>query len=122
MKLFEPIAINDKLTLLNRIMMPPLVTRLATEEGEITKGLIDRYLLYASGGVGMVVTEAVSVKPQKSGPLLVPYWSRKYKEGCEKDLLKCTYRNACRDMDAAHEKVTCIQWKKKDGTMNPPCP
>lgn len=24
--------------------------------------------------------------------------------------------------DAAHEKVTCIQWKKKDGTMNPPCP
>ena len=70
MKLFEPFTINGKLSLKNRIVMPALVTRLATEEGEITEELLDRYLLYAKGGTGLIITEAVSVKKQKSGPLL----------------------------------------------------
>jgi len=70
MKLFEPYAIGTKLTLLNRIMVPAIVTRLATVEGNVTNALIERYLLYARGGAGIVVTEAVSVKEQKSGPLL----------------------------------------------------
>jgi 2,4-dienoyl-CoA reductase-like NADH-dependent reductase (Old Yellow Enzyme family) len=70
MKLFEPYSINGKLSLKNRIVMPALVTRLATEEGEITEELLDRYLLYAKGGTGLIITEAVSVKKQKSGPLL----------------------------------------------------
>ncbi|MBW1942132.1 MAG: NADH:flavin oxidoreductase [Deltaproteobacteria bacterium] len=70
MKLFEPYNIAGKLELPNRIVMPPLVTRLATNEGEVTEELMDRYLLYARGGVGLIITEAVSVKKQKSGPLL----------------------------------------------------
>lgn len=70
MKLFEPYAIGTKLTLVNRIMVPAIVTRLATIEGNVTDALIERYLLYARGGAGIVVTEAVSVKEQKSGPLL----------------------------------------------------
>ena len=70
MKLFEPYNIAGKLELANRIVMPPLVTRLATNEGEVTEELVDRYLLYARGGVGLIITEAVSVKKQKSGPLL----------------------------------------------------
>jgi 2,4-dienoyl-CoA reductase-like NADH-dependent reductase (Old Yellow Enzyme family) len=70
MKLFEPYTVNEKLQLINRIMMPPVVTRLATEEGSVTEALIDRYLLYARGGAGIVVTEAISVKKQKSGQLL----------------------------------------------------
>ncbi|MBW1773309.1 MAG: NADH:flavin oxidoreductase [Deltaproteobacteria bacterium] len=70
MKLFEPYNIAGKLELPNRIVMPPLVTRLATNEGEVTEELVDRYVLYARGGVGLIVTEAVSVKKQKSGPLL----------------------------------------------------
>ena len=70
MKLFEPFTINNKLTVNNRIMMPPVVTRLATTEGEVTDALIDRYVLYGQGGAGIVVTEAVSVKKQKSGQLL----------------------------------------------------
>jgi len=36
----------------------------------VTSELLDRYLLYAKGGTGLIVTEAVSVKRQKSGPLL----------------------------------------------------
>jgi len=70
MKLFEPYRVNNKLQLNNRIMMPPVVTRLATTEGQVTEALIDRYLLYAKGGAGIVVTEAISVKKQKSGQLL----------------------------------------------------
>jgi 2,4-dienoyl-CoA reductase-like NADH-dependent reductase (Old Yellow Enzyme family) len=70
MKLFEPYSINNKLNIKNRIMMPPVVTRLATTEGQVTDALIDRYLLYTKGGAGIVVTEAVSVKQQKSGQLL----------------------------------------------------
>ncbi len=70
MKLFEPFTINDKLTVNNHIMMPPVVTRLATTKGEVTDALIDRYVLYGQGGAGIVVTEAVSVKRQKSGQLL----------------------------------------------------
>lgn len=50
--------------------MPAIVTRLATDTGEVTDDLLERYELYARGGVGMIVTEAVSVKKQKSGPLL----------------------------------------------------
>ena len=70
MLLFEPYSINGKLDLINRLMMPPLVTRLATADGQVTEALLDRYLLYAQGGVGIIVTEAISVKKQKSGPLL----------------------------------------------------
>lgn len=70
MKLFEPFTINNKLRLRNRTILPAIVTRLATEDGEITDDLLKRYELYARGGVGMIVTEAVSVKKQKSGPLL----------------------------------------------------
>lgn len=70
MLLFEPFNIGHKLELANRIVMPPVVTRLATVEGKVTEELIQRYLLYAQGGAGLVITEAVSVKEQKSGQLL----------------------------------------------------
>ena len=42
MTLFEPYNLNGKRTLKNRIVMPALVTRLATEAGEITEELTDR--------------------------------------------------------------------------------
>lgn len=70
MQLFEPTSINKKLKIKNHVMIPPIVTRLATSEGYVTDALIDRYLLYAKGGAGIVVTEAISVKKQKSGQLL----------------------------------------------------
>lgn len=70
MLLFQPHSINGKLPVENRIVMPPVVTRLATNEGHVTDKLIERYLMYAKGGAGLVITEAVSVKEQKSGQLL----------------------------------------------------
>ena len=47
-------------------MMPPVVTRLATEDGHVTDALIVRYVLYSKGGAGIVVTEAISVIQQRS--------------------------------------------------------
>ncbi len=70
MKLFEPFSFGDKLTIQNHIVLPPMVTRLATTEGEVTAELIDRYLLYAKGGCGLSVMEAIAVEKQKSGQLL----------------------------------------------------
>ena len=70
MLLFEPYQIGTKIKLENRVVMPPVVTRLATTEGQVTEKLIERYLTYAAGGSGLVITEAVSVKEQKSGQLL----------------------------------------------------
>ena len=70
MLLFEPYRINNKLLIDNRIIMPAVVTRLATIEGHVTEKLTERYLMYAKGGAGLVITEAVSVKEQKSGQLL----------------------------------------------------
>ena len=70
MLLFEPFRINAKLSLENRIVMPPVVTRLAAVTGHVTDKLIERYLMYARGGAGLVITEAVSVQEQKSGQLL----------------------------------------------------
>jgi 2,4-dienoyl-CoA reductase-like NADH-dependent reductase (Old Yellow Enzyme family) len=70
MKLFEPYSVNGKLRLVNRIVMPALVTRLATEDGHVTDELINRYTTYAKGGTGYIVTEAVSVRREKSGQLL----------------------------------------------------
>ena len=39
MSLFDAFSINEKLELKNRIMMPPVVTRLATTEGQVTDAL-----------------------------------------------------------------------------------
>lgn len=70
MKLFEPFDFGAKLTIQNRVVLPPMVTRLATAEGEVTPELIERYVLYARGGCGLSVMEAIAVEKQKSGQLL----------------------------------------------------
>jgi dimethylglycine catabolism A len=70
MMLFEPISLNGKLTLKNRIVMPPAVTRLATTDGHTTPELIDRYMMYAHGGASLILMEAVSVKRGTAGQLL----------------------------------------------------
>ena len=43
-----------------------------------------------------------------------PFWPKKYKEGRDRDVQKCSYCNECCQMDAAHKKVICVQWKKRD--------
>jgi 2,4-dienoyl-CoA reductase-like NADH-dependent reductase (Old Yellow Enzyme family) len=69
MKLFEPLNIKG-MTVPNRIMVPAMVTRLSGEDGYVNRDIIDRYVRYAQGRVGLIVVEAMAVHQAKSGPLL----------------------------------------------------
>ena len=54
--LFEPITIKG-LVLKNRLIMPPMNTRMATEDGECTERHIRHYMARATGGVGLIIIE-----------------------------------------------------------------
>lgn len=59
--LFRPIQIG-KTTVKNRIFMPPLSTNLG-KNGYVTDELVEHYKARAKGGVGLFVTEVVTVEP-----------------------------------------------------------
>ncbi len=54
--LFEPLKIKG-LSLKNRLVMPPMATSMATEDGEVTDRHIKHYTTRASGGVGLIIVE-----------------------------------------------------------------
>lgn len=59
-KVFEPFTIN-KLTVPNRIVMSPMVTHYATDNGTVTQRNIDYYAERAKGGIGLLTVEAMFV-------------------------------------------------------------
>ncbi len=69
MKLLEPLDVNG-MTLPNRVVVPAMVTRLSGEDGYVNQDVIDRYVRYAAGQVGLIVVEATAIHGAKSGPLL----------------------------------------------------
>ncbi len=69
MKLLEPITLRN-LTVSNRVVVPAMVTRLSGEDGLVNQAVIDRYVRYAQGHVGLIVVEATAIHDAKSGPLL----------------------------------------------------
>lgn len=69
MKLLEPLDING-MVIPNRVAVPAMVTRLSGEDGLVNQPIIDRYVRYAEGNVGLIVVEATAVHTSKSGPLL----------------------------------------------------
>lgn len=69
MKLLEPLDING-MVLPNRVLVPAMVTRLSGEDGLVNQDVIDRYLRYAQGQVGLIVVEAMAIHGARSGPLL----------------------------------------------------
>jgi dimethylglycine catabolism A len=69
MKLLEPLKMNT-MTVPNRVVVPAMVTRLSGEDGYINQNVIDRYVRYAQGHVGLIVVEAMAIHGSKSGPLL----------------------------------------------------
>ena len=51
------------LALKNRIVMPPMANNMATEEGEITPGLVEHYLARAKAEIGLLIVEHAYVAP-----------------------------------------------------------
>ncbi|MFZ0448851.1 MAG: FAD-dependent oxidoreductase [Desulfatiglandaceae bacterium] len=64
-KLFSPINIRG-CVIPNRIMSTAAVTRLAAEDGHVTKQITERYQRMAKGGLGAMVVEAAVVLPSRS--------------------------------------------------------
>ncbi|MFX0108235.1 MAG: NADH:flavin oxidoreductase, partial [Candidatus Hodarchaeota archaeon] len=56
----EPIEFAG-LQVRNRIVLPPMVRNLATEDGEVTEKLIEHYAARSRGGVGLIIVEAAAV-------------------------------------------------------------
>lgn len=69
MKLFEPLNING-MVIPNRTLVPAMVTRLSGEDGHVNQAIIDRYVRYAEGEIGLIIVEATAIHGAKSGPLL----------------------------------------------------
>lgn len=60
--LFTPIVIRD-VEIPNRLVFPPMTTRLAGADGSVTTELIAYYLARAEGGTGLVTVEMASPEP-----------------------------------------------------------
>src|ERR1035438_5592602 len=58
-KLFTP-ALIGRVEIRNRIVMPPMTTRLADAEGYVTDATIAYFRARAAGGVGLVTVEMAS--------------------------------------------------------------
>ena len=69
MKLLQPIDINT-MALSNRVVVPAMVTRLSGSDGFVNQDIIDRYVRYAEGDIGLIVVEAMAIHDGKAGPLL----------------------------------------------------
>ncbi|MDP2618809.1 MAG: hypothetical protein Q8P46_01305 [Hyphomicrobiales bacterium] len=69
MQLLQPIEING-MKVSNRVVVPAMVTRLSGEDGHVNQDIIDRYVRYAKGEIGLIVVEAMAIHKSKSGPLL----------------------------------------------------
>ena len=55
--LFQPFNLGQ-IELRNRIVMPPMITLLASESGAVTQRMIDYYSERAKGGVGLIIIES----------------------------------------------------------------
>ncbi len=67
--LFSPIRVG-RVTLESRTWVPAMVPWRATEEGFVTRYILDWYRRFAEGRPGAIVVEATGVRDIPSGPLL----------------------------------------------------
>ena len=63
--LFQPIKISS-MEVKNRLVMPPMCTRLASVNGEVTDSLIAYYVERARGGAGLVIVEYCYIDEKES--------------------------------------------------------
>ncbi len=64
-KLLKPVKVGT-MSLRNRIVMPPMESRLSRPDGSVTKAMIDYYAERARGGVGAIIVENTFVDDKQS--------------------------------------------------------
>lgn len=93
--LFSPYQIKD-VTLRNRVVMSPMVTNSADDQGNVSDWHFIHYVSRALGGVGLVMIEASPVEPR--GRLYkndIGIWSDDHKEGLSK-LVQQVHQNGAK--------------------------
>jgi 2,4-dienoyl-CoA reductase-like NADH-dependent reductase (Old Yellow Enzyme family) len=68
-RLFQPLALGPRLARA-RTWVPAMVPWRATEDGFVTRDVIDWYARFAQGRPGVIVVEATGIREVASGPLL----------------------------------------------------
>ena len=68
-RLFQPLVIGPRLAR-TRTWVPAMVPWRATDDGFVTKDVIDWYARFAEGRPGVIVVEATGIRDVASGPLL----------------------------------------------------
>src|SRR4051812_36236995 len=68
--LFSPLSLKSGLVLADRTWVPAMVPWRATEEGFVTREVLDWYGRFADGQPGVIVVEATGIRDIPSGPLL----------------------------------------------------
>jgi len=68
--LLKPIRVGGK-TLRNRMVLPPMETRLNMPNGNVTPELIDYYAARAAGGASMIIVENTFVDGKESRSSLI---------------------------------------------------
>ncbi|HEY5921729.1 MAG TPA: NADH:flavin oxidoreductase [Kofleriaceae bacterium] len=68
-RMFQPLGLGPR-TAKQRTWVPAMVPWRATEEGFVTRDVIDWYRRFAEGKPGVIVVEATGIREVPSGPLL----------------------------------------------------
>ncbi len=93
--LFDTINING-LKLKNRLVMPPMATKMATDEGEVSDRHIKHYTARARGGVGLIIIEHTYVsKDGQMSPGQMGLYDDKLIPGCER-LVKAIHKEGAK--------------------------
>jgi 2,4-dienoyl-CoA reductase-like NADH-dependent reductase (Old Yellow Enzyme family) len=69
-RLFSPVAIGRSCVATSRTWVPAMVPWRATDDGFVTKDVVDWYGRFAAGRPGVLVVEATGIRDVPSGPLL----------------------------------------------------
>ena len=67
--LFEPLALNDTITLNNRIVMAPLTRCMADDSLVPTQAMVEYYARRAD--TGLIISEATIIRPDGQGLSLI---------------------------------------------------
>ena len=93
-KLFEPTRIGP-MQLKNRIVMPPMGTGSAEEEGYVGQRMIDYYEARAKGGAGLIIVEVTAPDLQCKGPRQLTLGDDRYVPGWQ-DLIAAIHRHGAK--------------------------
>src|SRR5262245_43944293 len=69
-RLFQPIRLGRSCVAAERTWVPAMVPWRATDDGVVTRDVLDWYARFAQGRPGVLVVEATGIRDVPSGPLL----------------------------------------------------